>query len=90
MPSVSTRCASLAAVPKGVASAVCEMARKLLPVDRTAAPPGEGISSQQSSESSHDAAGGTRSQMVHVFTNTVVVTNTLSLLAVEHLSKPFP
>src|SRR5512137_2941630 len=36
-------------VPTGVASAVCEMARELLIADRTAAPPGEGISSQQSS-----------------------------------------
>ena len=49
-------------VPKGVSSAVCEMARELLVTDRTAAPPGEGISSQQSSTSSHDASGGTSSQ----------------------------
>src|SRR6476661_6925445 len=30
-------------VPKGVKDAACEMARELLIVDRTAAPPGEGI-----------------------------------------------
>ena len=49
-------------VPKGVAAAVCEMARELLIADRTAAPPGEGTSSQQSSSSSHDASGGTSTQ----------------------------
>jgi hypothetical protein len=49
-------------VPKGVASAVCEMARELLIVDRTAAPPGEGISSTQTSSATHDAAGGSSSQ----------------------------
>ena len=49
-------------VPKGVAEAVCEMARELLIADRTAAPLGEGISSQQSSTSSHDSAGGSSSQ----------------------------
>ena len=49
-------------VPKGVVEAVCEMARELLIADRTAAPPGEGISSQQSSTSSHDSSGGSSSQ----------------------------
>ena len=49
-------------VPKGVANAVCEMARELLIVDRTAAPPGEGISSTQSSSATHDSAGGSSSQ----------------------------
>ncbi len=49
-------------VPAGVASAVCEMARELLIADRTAAPPGEGISSTQSSTASHDSAGGSSSQ----------------------------
>ena len=49
-------------VPKGVAHAVCEMARELLIVDRTAAPPGEGISSTQSSSATHDSAGGSSSQ----------------------------
>ncbi len=33
-------------VPKGVADAVCEMARELLIADRTAAPAGEGLSYQ--------------------------------------------
>ncbi len=49
-------------VPKPVASAVCEMARELLIVDRTAAPPGEGISSTQTSSATHDSAGGSSSQ----------------------------
>jgi len=49
-------------VPTGVASAVCEMARELLIVDRTAAPPGEGISSTQTSSATHDSAGGSSSQ----------------------------
>jgi hypothetical protein len=49
-------------VPKGVAEAVCEMARELLIVDRTAAPPGEGISSTQTSSATHDSAGGSSSQ----------------------------
>ncbi len=49
-------------VPKGVADAVCEMARELLIVDRTAAPPGEGISSTQTSSATHDSAGGSSSQ----------------------------
>ena len=49
-------------VPTGVASAVCEMARELLIADRTAAPPGEGISSTQTSSATHDSAGGSSSQ----------------------------
>ena len=49
-------------VPKGVMEAVCEMARELLIVDRTAAPPGEGISSTQTSSATHDSAGGSSSQ----------------------------
>src|SRR5512136_2112122 len=49
-------------VPSGVAFAVCEMARELLIADRTAAPPGEGISSTQTSISTHDSAGGSSSQ----------------------------
>jgi hypothetical protein len=38
------------AVPQGIASAVCEMARELLIVDRTAAPAGEGIESVATSQ----------------------------------------
>ena len=49
-------------VPAGVACAVCEMARELLIADRTAAPPGEGISSTQTSSATHDSAGGSSSQ----------------------------
>ncbi len=48
-------------VPKAVASAVCEMARELLLADRTAAPPGEGVSSTQTSQATHDATGGSSS-----------------------------
>ena len=49
-------------VPSGVAAAVCEMGRELLIADRTAAPPGEGISATQTSTSTRDAAGSTSSQ----------------------------
>src|SRR5512137_1776554 len=49
-------------VPAGVGFAVCEMARELLIADRTAAPPGEGISSQQSSSATHNSSGGSSSQ----------------------------
>ncbi len=38
------------AVPKAVVDATCEMARELLIVDRTAAPPGEGISESQTAD----------------------------------------
>ena len=48
-------------VPKPVASAVCEMARELLIADRTAPPPGEGVSSTQTSQATHDASGGSSS-----------------------------
>jgi hypothetical protein len=48
-------------VPKPVAAAVCEMARELLIADRTAAPPGEGVSSTQTSQATHDATGGSSS-----------------------------
>jgi hypothetical protein len=39
------RCVAIDVVPKSVVNATCEMARELLILDRTAAPPGEGISS---------------------------------------------
>jgi hypothetical protein len=44
-------------VPQGVAFAVCEMARELLIVDRTAAPPGEGIDSVATAHATHAATG---------------------------------
>ena len=44
-------------VPQGVASAVCEMARELLIVDRTASPPGEGIDSRATAHATHAATG---------------------------------
>src|ERR1035438_1328100 len=44
-------------VPQGVASAVCEMARELLIVDRTASPPGEGIDSMATAHATHAATG---------------------------------
>jgi len=49
-------------VPKGVVYAVCEMARELLIADRTAAPPGEGVSSTQTSTATHNSSGGSSSQ----------------------------
>ena len=45
------------AVPQGVAAAVCEMARELLIVDRTASPPGEGIDSVATAHATHAATG---------------------------------
>ena len=44
-------------VPQPVGFAVCEMARELLIVDRTAAPPGEGIDSVASAHATHAATG---------------------------------
>jgi hypothetical protein len=44
-------------VPVVVAQATCEMARELLVVDRTAAPPGEGIESVQTVHATHAATG---------------------------------
>ena len=44
-------------VPKPVVDATCETARELLVADRTAAPPGEGIDSTQSAESSSSDDG---------------------------------
>ena len=46
-------------VPAAVVQATCEMARELLIVDRTAAPPGEGIESEQTAHASHDGHTGT-------------------------------
>jgi hypothetical protein len=48
-------------VPAAVVQATCEMARELLIVDRTAAPPGEGIGTQQSSQATHTGTGGSSS-----------------------------
>src|ERR1039457_6367927 len=44
-------------VPAVVVQATCEMARELLIVDRTAAPPGEGIDSVQTVHATHAATG---------------------------------
>src|ERR1035438_1972016 len=44
-------------VPQGVGAAVCEMARELLIVDRTASPPGEGIDSLATAHATHAATG---------------------------------
>ena len=38
------------AVPAAIVAATCEMARELLVVDRTASPPGEGLSEQQNAD----------------------------------------
>jgi hypothetical protein len=45
-------------VPAAVVQATCEMARELLLVDRTAAPPGEGIAATQTSQATHTATDG--------------------------------
>ncbi len=44
-------------VPTAVVRATCEMARELLIADRTAAPPGEGILSEHTTQYSRDAVG---------------------------------
>jgi hypothetical protein len=49
-------------VPAAVAQAACEMARELLVVDRTAAPPGEGIAATQTSQASHNDITGSSNQ----------------------------
>lgn len=54
-------------VPQGVAAAVCEMARELLLVDRTAAPAGEGLTSLQTSHSTKDAAGAESNSSMTVY-----------------------
>ena len=48
-------------VPRAVIHATCEMARELIVVDRTAAPAGEGISSTQTSVSTHTDVSGSSS-----------------------------
>jgi hypothetical protein len=48
-------------VPQPVALAVCEMARELLIVDRTAAPPGEGIESTATSTHTKTSSSDTSS-----------------------------
>lgn len=54
-------------VPKGVLFAVCEMARELLIADRTAAPPGEGVTSLQTSHSTKDASGDESNSSMTVY-----------------------
>ncbi len=54
-------------VPRLVASAVCEMARELLIADRTAAPPGEGVTSLQTSHSTKDASGDESNSSMTVY-----------------------
>jgi hypothetical protein len=44
-------------VPSGVAAAVCEMARELLIVDRTASPAGEGLDTVTTAHATHAATG---------------------------------
>jgi hypothetical protein len=44
-------------VPKQISDATCEMARELLILDRTAAPPGEGVDEVQTAESSSSDDG---------------------------------
>ena len=48
-------------VPAGVVNATCEMARELLILDRTAAPTGEGIQSERTSQYNSTSAGASSS-----------------------------
>ena len=57
-------------VPAAVVQATCEMARELLIVDRTAAPPGEGIGTAQTSQASHTGTGGTSSMASTTYSKT--------------------
>lgn len=50
-------------VPAVVLQATCEQARELLIADRTAAPPGEGIGTVQTSTATHDGTGAGSSSM---------------------------
>ena len=56
-------CVPLDLVPAAVVAATCELARELLIADRTAAPPGQGLSSTQHSTASHDSVGAGTSEM---------------------------
>ncbi len=73
-------------VPQGVAFAVCEMARELLIADRTAAPPGEGLTSLQTSHSTSDASGDESNSSMTVY-NKSDTRAILSRVAVAMLSK---
>ena len=48
-------------VPRAVVQATCEMARELIVTDRTAAPPGEGISSTETSQVMNTDVSGSSS-----------------------------
>src|ERR1039458_7567790 len=54
---ILSNCVPYDTVPKAVVQATCEMARELLILDRTAAPPGEGIESVQTVHATHAATG---------------------------------
>ena len=56
LPILST-CVPYDTVPKAVVQATCEMARELLIVDRTAAPPGEGIDTVATAHATHAGTG---------------------------------
>ncbi len=73
-------------VPQGVAFAVCEMARELLIADRTAAPPGEGLTSLQTSHSTSDASGDESNSSMTVY-NKSDTRAILSRVALAMLSK---
>lgn len=57
----SAECVPVDVVPAAVVQATCELARELLIVDRTAAPPGEGIAATQTSTASHTDTSGSSS-----------------------------
>ena len=52
-------------MPAAVIRATCEMAREILIVDRTAAPPGEGISATQMSQASSGVDSGDKQHVEH-------------------------
>jgi len=54
---ILSNCVPYDTVPKAVVQATCEMARKLLVVDRTASPPGEGIDTVTTAHATHAATG---------------------------------
>ena len=54
---ILSNCVPYDTVPKAVVQATCEMARELLIVDRTAAPPGEGIDTVATAHATHAGSG---------------------------------
>jgi hypothetical protein len=75
-------------VPNAVRQATCEMARELLMVDRTAAPPGEGLVSVATMHTSHNTAdSGSASDSVSTKYSKTDTRPILSAVAQAMLSK---